>query len=135
MHRAACTYSLPRSTRTSVRTTFAMLIQLVRPMTIDKLHTLACPKMACKRTIKSRFGMLMKISFTRVRRPPSRSPAQPLRLPKKTAMNVERSVEQTPMIRESLPPDQIIAKISRPIVSVPKRWLRLGARLQADRSI
>ena len=61
--------------------------------------------------------------------------AQPLRLPKKTAISVERSVEQTPMIRESLPPDQIIAKISRPIVSVPKRWLRLGARLQEDRSM
>ena len=50
-------------------------------------------------------------------------------------MNVDKSVEQTPMIRESLPPDQIIAKISRPIVSVPKRWLRLGARLQAEGSI
>lgn len=110
MHRAACTYSLPRSTRTSVRTTFAMLIQLVRPMTTDKLHTLACPKMACNKTIRSRFGILMKISFTRVRNPPSFSSAQPLRLPKKTAMSVERSVEQTPMIRESFPPDQIIEK-------------------------
>ena len=108
MHRAACTYSLPRSTRTSVRTTFAMLIQLVRPMTIDKLHTLACPKMACKRTIKSRFGMLMKISFTRVRKLPSFSPAQPLRLPKKTAMAVDRSVAQMPMNSYSLPPVQII---------------------------
>ena len=63
------------------------------------------------------------------------SPAQPLRLPKKTAMAVDRSVAQMPMNSDSLPPDQIIEKISRPIVSVPKRNSLFGAALQWRRSI
>ena len=47
MHFAARTYSLPRSWRTSVRTTLAMLVQLVRPMTSDMLQTVALPRIAC----------------------------------------------------------------------------------------
>ena len=74
----ACTYSLLRSTRTSVRTTLAMLIQLVSPMTIDRLSALALPRIACSSTISSRFGMLMKISLTRMKNASSFSPAQPL---------------------------------------------------------
>jgi len=131
----ACTYSLLRSTRTSVRTTLAMLIQLVSPMTIDRLSALALPRIACSSTISSRFGMLMKISLTRMKNASSFSPAQPLRLPKKTAMAVDRSVAQMPMNSDSLPPDQIIEKISRPIVSVPKRNSLFGAALQWRRSI
>ena len=131
----ACTYSLLRSTRTSVRTTLAMLIQLVSPMTIDRLSALALPRIACSSTISSRFGMLMKISLTRMKNASSFSPAQPLRLPKKTAMAVDRSVAQMPMNGDSLPPDQIIEKISRPIVSVPKRNSLFGAALQWRRSI
>ena len=131
----ACTYSLLRSTRTSVRTTLAMLIQLVSPMTIDRLSALALPRIACSSTISSRFGMLMKISLKRMKNASSFSPAQPLRLPKKTAMAVDRSVAQMPMNSDSLPPDQIIEKISRPIVSVPKRNSLFGAALQWLRSI
>ena len=131
----ACTYSLLRSTRTSVRTTLAMLIQLVSPMTIDRLSALALPRIACSSTISSRFGMLMKISLTRMKNASSFSPAQPLRLPKKTAMAVDRSVAQMPMNSDSLPPDQIIEKISRPIVSLPKRNSLFGAALQWRRSI
>ena len=131
----ACTYSLLRSTRTSVRTTLAMLIQLVSPMTIDRLSALALPRIACSSTISSRFGMLMKISLTRMKNASSFSPAQPLRLPKKTAMAVDSSVAQMPMNSDSLPPDQIIEKISRPIVSVPKRNSLFGAALQWLRSI
>ena len=131
----ACTYSLLRSTRTSVRTTLAMLIQLVSPMTIDRLSALALPRIACSSTISSRFGMLMKISLKRMKNASSFSPAQPLRLPKKTAMAVDRSVAQMPMNSDSLPPDQIIEKISRPIVSVPKRNSLFGAALQWRRSI
>ena len=131
----ACTYSLLRSTRTSVRTTLAMLIQLVSPMTIDRLSALALPRIACSSTISSRFGMLMKISLTRMKNASSFSHAQPLRLPKKTAMAVDRSVAQMPMNSDSLPPDQIIEKISRPIVSVPKRNSLFGAALQWLRSI
>ena len=44
MHRAASTYSLPRSRRTSLRTTLATLVQLVTPMTTDRLTTLAFPR-------------------------------------------------------------------------------------------
>ena len=46
MHRDATTYSLVRSCRTSVRTTLAMLAQLVTPMTTDRLSTDACPQIA-----------------------------------------------------------------------------------------
>lgn len=40
MHFAAMTYSLARSCLTSVRTTLAMLVQLVSPMTSAMLHAL-----------------------------------------------------------------------------------------------
>lgn len=40
MHLAAMTYSLARSCLTSVRTTLAMLVQLVSPMTSAMLHAL-----------------------------------------------------------------------------------------------
>ena len=43
MHFAAMTYSLARSCLTSVRTTLAMLVQLVRPMPSAMLHALGVP--------------------------------------------------------------------------------------------
>lgn len=46
MHLEATTYSLFRICRTSVRTTFAILVQLVMPMTKDILKTFASPKIA-----------------------------------------------------------------------------------------
>ena len=46
MQRAATTYSLLRSCNTSVRTTFAMLVQLVTPMTKAMLTALALPRIA-----------------------------------------------------------------------------------------
>lgn len=49
MHLAAMTYSLARSCLTSVRTTLAMLVQLVSPMTSAMLHALGVPMIACKR--------------------------------------------------------------------------------------
>ena len=77
MQREASTYSLLRSLRTSVRTTLAMLAQLVSPMTSESVSTFAVPRMACSSTTSSRFGTLSRISVSRIRRRSSQSGAQP----------------------------------------------------------
>ena len=46
MQRAAMTCSLLRMRRTSVRTTLAMLVQPVTPMTSEMLSTFALPRIA-----------------------------------------------------------------------------------------
>ena len=50
-------------------------------MTIDKLHTLACPKMACKKTMRSRLGTLRNSSVSRMSRVSSHWGARPLTVP------------------------------------------------------
>ena len=134
MQREASTYSLLRSLRTSVRTTLAMLAQLVSPMTSESVSTFAVPRMACSSTTSSRFGTLSRISVSRIRRRSSQSGAQPLTVPNRMAMAVDSSVDRTPMVSEMRPPYQIMEKISRPIGSVPKRNSRDGASLQCARS-
>ncbi len=135
MQRAATTYSLPRSWRTSERTTFAMLVQLVTPMTSDRLSTFGLPRIACKNTTTSRFGTLIRISVRRIIRSSSHAGAQPLAAPNTTAMTVEIAVAIRPMNSEMRPPYQIIEKISRPMVSVPNRNSCPGAAMQCCRSM
>ena len=118
MHLAAMTYSLARSCLTSVRTTLAILVQLVRPMT------------ACRKMTSSRFGTLRRISVRRISSASSHLGASPLTAPNKIASSVEMTVEPTPMNSDSRPPYQIIEKISRPIVSVPNRNSRHGTAEQ-----
>ena len=62
IHFAAIIYSLFRICRTSVRTTFAILVQLVTPITNDRLRTFAFPMIACSKMIRSRVGILRNIS-------------------------------------------------------------------------
>ena len=50
----------------SVRTTLAMLVQLVMPITTDRLKILAFPIIACRRITRSRDGILRKISVKRM---------------------------------------------------------------------
>ena len=66
MHFAAMTYSLARSCCTSVRTTLAILVQLVSPMTSAMLHALGVPMTACRKMTSSRFGTLRRISVRRI---------------------------------------------------------------------
>lgn len=134
MHLAAMTYSLARSCLTSVRTTLAMLVQLVRPMTSAMLHALGVPMIACKKMTSSRFGTLRRISVRRISSASSHLGESPLTAPKRIASSVEMRVEPTPMNSDSRPPYQIIEKISRPIVSVPNRNSRHGAAEQWARS-
>lgn len=127
MHFAAMTYSLARSCLTSVRTTLAILVQLVSPMTSAMLHALGVPMTACRKMTSSRFGTLRRISVRRISSASSHLGASPLTAPNKIASSVEMTVEPTPMNSDSRPPYQIIEKMSRPIVSVPNRNSRHGA--------
>ena len=81
MHREATTYSLFRICRTSVRITLAMLAQLVTPMTMDSVHTLASPRIACKNSTRSKPGTLRKISVKRIISVSSHTGAMPLTEP------------------------------------------------------
>ena len=135
MHLAARTDSSLRICRTSVRTTLAMDVQLVRPMTRERLTALASPRMACSRMTSSRPGTLSRISVRRISRASSRRGAMPLAAPTTTAMQVDTSVEAMPMNRERRPPDQIMEKRSRPRLSVPNGNAPHGAALQWLRSI
>lgn len=56
MQREASTYSLLRSLRTSVRTTLAMLAQLVSPMTSESVSTFAVPRMPAAARRAAGFG-------------------------------------------------------------------------------
>ena len=58
IHLAAVTYPLFRICFTSVRTTLAILGQLVIPIINEILKMLAFPKIACNKMTSSRFGML-----------------------------------------------------------------------------
>lgn len=58
IHLAAMIYSLFRICRTSVRITFAILVQLVTPITIERLTTFAFPIIACNKMIRRRDGKL-----------------------------------------------------------------------------
>ena len=66
IHLAAMTYPLFRICFTSVRTTLAILGQLVIPIINEILKMLAFPKTACNKMTSSRFGMLKKISVKRM---------------------------------------------------------------------
>ena len=129
MHLDAITYSLLRIWRTSVRTTFAMLVQLVTPITTEIVTTFGVPRIACSKITSSRFGMLRRISVSRMSSVSSHCGAMPLIPPNTTAITVEINVENSPINSEIRPPYQILEKISRPIVSVPNRNSRSGARL------
>ena len=135
MHREAMTYSLFRSRSTSERTTLAMLVHPVTPMTSERLQTFAFPRIACKKIMSSREGMLRKISVKRISRSSSHLGASPLTVPKRTASAVEIPVDSVPISRETRPPYQIMAKISRPIVSVPNQNSPPGASELWSRSI
>lgn len=121
IHLAAMTYPLFRICFTSVRTTLAILGQLVIPIINEILKMLAFPKIACNKMTSSRFGMLKKISVKRMSSESTHSGAHPLTEPKTIASTVERNVASTPIKSEIRPPYQIMEKISLPIVSVPKR--------------
>lgn len=56
MQREASTYSLLRSLRTSVRTTLAMLAQLVSPMTSESVSTFGVPRMPAAARRAAGFG-------------------------------------------------------------------------------
>lgn len=66
IHFAAMMYSLFRICRTSVRTTFAILVQLVTPITNDRLRMFAFPRIACNKMIRSSVGILKKTSVNRM---------------------------------------------------------------------
>ena len=66
-------------------------------------------------------GTLSSISVSRIISPSAQSGAQPLAAPNTIAAEVESNVAAIPINRETLPPYQIMEKISLPIVSVPKR--------------
>ena len=129
IHLAAMIYSLFRICRTSVRTTFAILVQLVTPITKDRLRILASPMIACSKMIRSRVGILKNISVNLIISSSSQAGATPLKAPTTTAIKVEITVANPPIKIEILPPYQIMEKISLPIVSVPKRNSLSGALL------
>ena len=129
IHLAAMIYSLFRICRTSVRTTFAILVQLVTPITRDRLSIFASPIIACSKMIRSRVGILKNISVNLMISSSSQAGATPLKAPTTTAIKVEITVANPPIKIEILPPYQIMEKISLPIVSVPKRNSLSGALL------
>lgn len=129
MHLAAITYSLLRSWRTCMRTTFAMLNQLVSPMTIDRLHRSASPHIACINIINSKLGILISISVRRIKNASSHCGARPLTVPNSMAAAADMAAAANPINNEILPPCQIMEKISRPIASVPNRNSLHGAVL------
>ena len=111
IHFAAMMYSLFRICRTSVRTTFAILVQLVTPITNDRV------------------GILKNISVNLMISSSSQAGATPLKAPTTTAIKVEMTVANPPIRSEILPPYHIMEKMSLPIVSVPKRNSLSGAWL------
>lgn len=127
MHLAAITYSLFRSCRTSVLIILAILIQLVIPITKDRLNTFAFPRMACRKITVRRFGMLSRISVALMSSISSQSGAMPLTVPNTIAIPVDITVAAIPINRDWRPPYQIMEKISRPIVSVPNKNSLHGA--------
>lgn len=129
IHLEARMYSLFRICRTSVRTIFAMLVQLVMPITRERLRTLAFPRMACVRISIKRLGTLSSISVSRMKSASSHAGAMPLADPRITAIAVEIKVETKPINREIRPPYQIMENKSRPMVSVPNKNSLLGGVL------
>ena len=112
-----------------MRTTFAILVQLVTPITKDRLRIFASPIIACSKMIRSRVGILKNISVNLMISSSSQAGATPLKAPTTTAIKVEITVANPPIKIEILPPYQIMEKISLPIVSVPKRNSLSGALL------
>ena len=107
IHFAAMMYSLFRICRTSVRTTFAILVQLVTPITNDRLRMFAFPRIACSKMIRSSVGILKKTSVNRMIISSSHAGATPLKAPTTTAIKVEITVAKQPIRIEILPPYQI----------------------------
>ena len=105
MHLAAITYSLFRSCRTSVLIILAILIQLVIPITKDRLNTFAFPRMACRKITVRRFGMLSRISVALMSSISSQSGAMPLTVPNTIAIPVDITVAAIPINRDCRPPD------------------------------
>ena len=112
---------------TSVLTTFAILVQLVTPITNDRLSTFAFPRIACRKITKSRLGMLSKISVILISNISSHSGARPLTVPKIIAIPVDIIVATNPINNDCRPPYHIMEKISLPMVSVPNRNSLHGA--------
>ena len=100
MHLAAITYSLFRSCRTSVLIILAILIQLVIPITKDRLNTFAFPRMACRKITVKRFGMLSRISVALMSSISSHSGAMPLTVPNMIAIPVDITVAAIPINRD-----------------------------------
>ena len=111
-----------------------MAVQLVRPMTQDRVHTLAGPSRAWSSSTSSKPGILSRISVPRISSVSSQTGAIPLAAPKTMASTVEMAVASMPMSSETRPPYQIMENRSRPMASVPKRNSQLGATLQLVKS-
>ena len=77
--------------------------------------------------ISKRDGMLRKSSVKRMRRLSSHWGAIPQNDPITIARKVEIKVDNTPIVREILPPYQSMEKISLPMVSVPNKNSLFGA--------
>ena len=134
MAREAITYSLPRSCRASVRTTFAMEYQEVRPMITAMDTGVATPQMACRNSTVSSSGTLSNISVRRIMALSTPGEETPLTAPYTTAMAVEIKVERKPMNSDTRPPCQMQRNRSRPMASVPKRNSPPGAWEVCSRS-
>ena len=81
IHFAAIRYSLSRSCRTSVRTIFAIFIQLVSPITMVIATTEFFPASAWRKIINRIEGILNKISVKRIINSSIHSGAIPLKDP------------------------------------------------------
>ncbi len=112
-----------------------MLVQLVTPMTSAMPAGDGVPSSDCKKTTISRLGTLSRISVSRISSASSQPGAMPLSDPNATAIRVETRVEAKPMNRDTRPPDQIMEKMSRPMVSVPKGNSPPGGRFVLARSM
>ena len=97
-------YSLLRICRTSVRTIFAMLVQLVTPITTEIVTTFGFPRIACSKMTSSKLGTLSRISVRRISSVSSHCGAIPLIPPNTTAIAVEMTVDSNPIKREIRPP-------------------------------